>query len=350
MTEDKGILIKNVYYMLTYAFQFLRQSNFDEIAAEDFENIHDMFAAILGKGVAGQLKHGLYREYVNKRDDLVAMRGKLNLQGTIKNKIQHKQVLTCDFDELSENNLLNQILKTTMVLLVKQKSVKSENRAVLKKDLLFFADVDYIEPANIRWDQIRYQRNNQSYRMLLNVCRLVIDGMLLSTEQGNVKMSTFLDDQRMSHLYEKFILEYYRYHHPELHANPDQVAWNLDDDNDMWLPSMITDITLKNNGRTLILDAKYYGQQMQSNFDVQTFRNANLYQIFTYVKNMDTKHDGSVAGMLLYAKTGEEFQPKNDFKMDGNRISVGSLNLNLPFDEIKAQLESIVDDYFVEAV
>lgn len=334
--------------MLTYAFQILRQSNFEEIAAEGFENIHDMFAAILGKGVAGQLKQGLYREYVNKSDDLVAMRGKLNLQGTIKNRIQHKQVLTCDFDELSENNLLNKILKTTMVLLVKQKSVKTENRAVLKKDLLYFADVDYIEPANIRWDQVRYQRNNQSYRMLLNVCRLVIDGMLLSTEQGNAKMATFLDDQRMCHLYEKFILEYYRYHHPELHANPDQVAWNLDDDNDMWLPCMITDITLKKNGRILILDAKYYGHQMQSNYDVQTFRNANLYQIFTYVKNLDTKHDGSVAGMLLYAKTEEEFQPRNDFKMDGNWISVGSLNLNLPFDEIKAQLESIVDGYFAE--
>lgn len=52
MTNDKGILIKNIYYMLTYAFQSLRQSNYDSVATEDFENIHDMFAAILGKGVA----------------------------------------------------------------------------------------------------------------------------------------------------------------------------------------------------------------------------------------------------------------------------------------------------------
>lgn len=45
--------------------------------------------------------------------------------------------------------------------------------------------------------------------MLLNICRLVIDGLLLSTEQGMIKMATFLDDQRMSHFYEKFILEYF---------------------------------------------------------------------------------------------------------------------------------------------
>ena len=351
MTNDKGILIKNIYYMLTYAFQILRQSNYDDIAAEEFENIHDMFAAILGKGVAQQLKHGLYREYVNKSDNLTMLRGKLDIQGTIKNKLQHRQMLYCDFDELSENNLMNQVIKTTMTLLIKQGNVKIENKSVLKKDLLFFDSVDYIEPSEVKWDRIRYQRNNQSYRMLLNICRLVIDGLLLSTERGMIKMATFLDDQRMSHLYEKFILEYFRYHHPELRANPDQVQWNLDDDNDMWLPNMITDITLKSkDGRVLILDAKYYGHQMQSNFDVQTYRNANLYQIFTYVKNWDKEQTGKVSGMLLYAKTSEDFQPANLFSMGGNKIAVGSLDLNLPFNEIAGQLEKIVTDYFAEAV
>ena len=351
MTNDKGILIKNIYYMLTYAFQILRQSNYDDIAAEDFENIHDMFAAILGKGVAQQLKHGLYREYVNKSDNLTTLRGKLDIQGTIKNKLQHRRKLYCDFDELSENNLMNQVIKTTMTILIKQGNVKIENKSVLKKDLLFFDSVDYIEPSEIKWGRIRYQRNNHSYRMLLNICRLVIDGLLLSTERGMIKMATFLDDQRMSHLYEKFMLEYFRYHHPELRANPDQVQWNLDDDNDMWLPNMITDITLKSkDGRVLILDAKYYGQQMQSNFDVQTYRNANLYQIFTYVKNWDKDQTGNVAGMLLYAKTSEEFQPANQFSMGGNKIAVGSLDLNLPFNEIAGQLEKIVTDYFAEAV
>ena len=87
--------------MLTYAFKILQQSNYDEIAAEDFENIHDMFAAILGKGVAAQLKHGLYREYIDIFDDLTTLRGKIDFPGTIKKKLQQKQVLTCEFDELS---------------------------------------------------------------------------------------------------------------------------------------------------------------------------------------------------------------------------------------------------------
>lgn len=346
MTSDKGILIKNIYYMLTYAFQSLRQSNYDLVATEEFENIHDMFAAILGKGVASQLKQGLYREYILQEEELSVLRGKLNIQGTIRNKIQHKQKLSCEYDELSENNLLNQILKTTMQVLVRQKTVKQEHKVVLKKNLVFFDNVDEIEPSQIKWDKIRYQKNNQSYRMLMNVCYLVISGLILSTEKGEVKLATFLDDRAMHSLYEKFILEYYRYHHPEYKANPDTIPWDIDDGMIEFLPAMVTDITLKHGGRTLIIDAKYYAHTMQSQYDIQSIHSGNLYQVFAYVKNLDKDNTGNVAGMLLYAKTQEQITPNNKYSMGGNTIWVKTLDLNLPFSQIAEQLEKIAGDYF----
>ena len=64
MINDKGILIRNIYYMLSYAFQELRKNNYDEISKEDFEHIQDLFAEILFKGISYQLKQGLYREYI----------------------------------------------------------------------------------------------------------------------------------------------------------------------------------------------------------------------------------------------------------------------------------------------
>ena len=101
-----------------------------------------------------------------------------------------------DFYKRYEDNYIfegeqrEKYIKTTITLLIKQGNVKIENKSVLKKDLLFFDSVDYIEPSASKWGRIRYQRNNQSYRMLLNICRLVIDGLLLSTEQGMIKMAT----------------------------------------------------------------------------------------------------------------------------------------------------------------
>ena len=50
--------------MLSYAFQVLKQSNYDDVESEKFDQAQDLFAAILSKGVAQQLKQGLYREYI----------------------------------------------------------------------------------------------------------------------------------------------------------------------------------------------------------------------------------------------------------------------------------------------
>lgn len=47
--------------------------------------------------------------------------------------------------------------------------------------------------------------------------------------------------------------------------------------------------------------------------------------------------DGSVAGMLLYARTDEGIQPDEDYLMSGNRISVKTLDLNRDFSDIRAQ-------------
>ena len=208
MTNDKGILIKNIYYMLTYAFQTLRRSDFDTVAAEKFENIHDLFAAILGKGVAYQLKQGLYKEYILQTEERTALRGKLKLQETMKNRIRQRQKLFCEYDELSENNLLNQILKTTMLILLHHGNVKPQRKALLKKNLLLFENVDTISIKHVRWEKLWYQRNNQNYRMLINICYLVADGLLLSTEKGEVKLAEFLDEQAMYRLYEKFMNEW----------------------------------------------------------------------------------------------------------------------------------------------
>lgn len=76
MIKDKSIQIKNIFYMLSYAFQALRKSNFAQIAAEEFENIHDLFASILAKGIAAQLKRGLYKEYSEVSEDSPVLRGR----------------------------------------------------------------------------------------------------------------------------------------------------------------------------------------------------------------------------------------------------------------------------------
>ncbi|MDY3769895.1 MAG: hypothetical protein SOZ88_03730 [Lachnospiraceae bacterium] len=53
-----------------------------------------------------------------------------------------------------------------------------------------------------------------------------------------------------------------------------------------------------------------------------------------------------VSGMLLYAKTDEIVYPDQKYQMSGNKISVKTLDLNLDFADIAAQLNAIVEDHF----
>ena len=186
MTKDKSILINNIYHMLSYAFQALNQETYEDVAVESFDEMYNLLAAILSKGIGLQLKQGLYREYISRQEELSVMRGKINMPGTIKNRLAHKRVLTCDFDELSENNLLNQILKTTVTLLLRNGKVQAKYKDDLKKKMLYFSNVEIIEPTGIKWSSIRFQRNNQTYRMLVSICQLIIEGMLITTDSGDL--------------------------------------------------------------------------------------------------------------------------------------------------------------------
>ena len=138
MTKDKSILINNIYHMLSYAFQALNQETYEDVAVESFDEMYNLLAAILSKGIGLQLKQGLYREYISRQEELSVMRGKINMPGTIKNRLAHKRVLTCDFDELSENNLLNQILKTTVTLLLRNGKVQAKYKDDLKRKCCIF--------------------------------------------------------------------------------------------------------------------------------------------------------------------------------------------------------------------
>ena len=64
------IPIRNIYYMLSYAFQVLTEQGFKKIETEEFSNVAELCSAILAKGVSLQLKRGLGREYIENTESL----------------------------------------------------------------------------------------------------------------------------------------------------------------------------------------------------------------------------------------------------------------------------------------
>ena len=340
------IPIQNIYYMLSYAFQTLQAENYKDLASENFHNTAELCAAILDKGIGIQLKHGLRRDYVSKSESLSTLQGKLNISESIKTQTMLKKQMICTYDEFSTNIQFNQIIKSTVLLLLKANITNSRKKS-LRKLLLFFSDVNEIALHFVNWNQ-QYNRSNQNYQMLIGMCYLVYKGLLTTQNNGTTKLMDFFDGQRMCRLYEKFLLEYYRKEHPELTANASQIAWQLDDTENQMLPRMQTDIMLSKNNNILIIDAKYYSHMTQQQYGIHTLHSNNLYQIFTYVKNKEfvlRNYEHTVSGMLLYAQTDEDIIPNNTYHMSGNQISVLALDLNQDFSKISRTLDDIAKNF-----
>lgn len=341
------IPIQNIYYMLSYAFRTLTKQGYREMSTEKFSNTADLMTEILIEGISQQLKRGLGRAYIEQMEDIPVIRGRVNITESVKRQTMINRKLSCVYDDFSVNNSKNRIIKSTALLLLRA-DVAKQRKSRLRKLLVYFDKVELIDLRTVDWN-IHYDRNNQTYRMLISICYLVVKGLLQTQADGKTKMMDFLDDQQMYHLYEKFILEYYKKEYPYITTNASQIKWQLDDGMGYMLPNLLSDITLEYDNKVLIIDAKYYSHIMQNRYEKETIRSANMFQIFTYVKNKeaelkDKPHE--VAGMLLYAQTDNGTQPDCCYQMSGNMISVKTLNLNCDFEDIRRQLNGIVTDYF----
>lgn len=350
---DRSIAIRNVYVMLAYAFRGLNRGGIDRIAAEPFGHLQDLLAEILVRGVGAQVKRGLHRDYLERSEALATVRGRIEIARTVATRSITKGRLVCEFDEYEPDTPHNQALKSVIVLLIRRGEVAPPRKDALRRLLPYLDAVTLVPPTSVRWNALHYHRANANYRLLLGVCEFVVKGLLPTHDSGTLKLTSWISDDAMSNLYERFLREYFRVHHPALRPAASAVAWDYDKASALGadqLPAMRTDVTLRSGGRTLIIDAKYYGQSMQTGaWGKSAVHSANLYQVLTYVKNADVARDGSVSGLLLYARTDAIEQPDLDIVIQGNRIGARTLDLNNSWEALRVQLEEVVSGYEVKS-
>ncbi|MDO5531818.1 hypothetical protein [Sutterella sp.] len=334
--------------MLAYAFGNLNPRGFRSIETERFENVADLSAEILAKGVAQLLKRGIGKDYVPQEDELAAMRGRIVFSETLRGGTLTKKRLVCGWDEFSVNSYMNRIIRTTLNLLV-HADIAPARKRTLRRLAASFAGVEPLEPAHINW-RLNFNRNNYLYRTLMSFCRLVIEGLLMTQRDGSVRVMDFLDDQAMHRLYEKFLLEYFRQEFPGK-TSASWIRWQFDELPDeeslAFLPVMRTDITLSMGDRVLIIDAKYYEHATVERWGQERHRQDHLEQIYGYVNNYVAVEGTTVSGLLLYAKPEGAVDFTHTYPLKGGKlVELRTLDLNCEFSEIRRQLNAIAEEHF----
>ena len=206
---DRSIVIHNVYVMLAYAFRAVRTRNIERLDSEEFEHLHDLLAEILVQGVGAQIKRGLFHDYVPRTEELLTVRGQIDLGQTLKRQSRSRGRVVCNFDEYLPDVPHNQALKSVITLLLKHGEVDRKRKSALRRVLPYLEDVTLVSPAAIRWKALHYQRANATYRALLGVCELIIRGLLPTENSGSSKLNSWFSEDAMSALYEKFLREYW---------------------------------------------------------------------------------------------------------------------------------------------
>jgi len=347
MTEKRNIKIRNIYHMLAYAFRdVLSENRYRELGSEEFDHQSDLLAAILIIGTGNQIKRGIDKNYMLITEEKNCPIGKINISASIKGNTLIMSRLVCDFDEFTVDIEINRILKTTLNILVDDKSVSSKNRKKLRGILPFFSSIDILDPYDIQWSRIHYHKNNAAYRMLLFICELVISGSLMNEDGKGKKNSDYFDDKKLELLFQNFVRKYYEVEFPEYSVSSPSILWDTDDCHIEYLPNMNTDVVLESKNMTLIIDTKFYTKEIIKTYHKKKMISSpNLYQMYAYVNNKIKERirnghfSGAVCGLILYAKTETEDDLNLEYSISGNKYIIKTLNMNDDWNNIEARLK-----------
>lgn len=339
-----SIVVKNIYYMLAYAYKSIDLDDYSRIEGEEFDHLHNLMASILIRGLSTQLHRGVDQEYVIEYVAGYRLQGKILPYQT--SLPQNRSVGKAAFihDELTTDTYMNRVIKTTITALLHSGELSGENETMLRVLSRKLGDLQVLDREAIRWNDMSFHRSNRGYQLLMAVCSLILNGMIFTEEKGSLRVQNFITGEAMHSLYQRFILEYYRRNCPKsIAVNADKIPWAIDGDIPAFLPDMQSDITLTTSSRRLVIDTKCYGKVLHMHWDKERYLSGHLYQIGSYVSNLDYEHKGNVDGMLLYAMTDEGSRPNASWRTtDGNRMSIETLNLNDDFSHICSQLNSFV--------
>lgn len=358
MNEQRlPIPIKNLFYMLCYAWNILSFKGEIEVGDDDFNDAYNLLARIFSFGLGKLIRSGFHHSYIEEIDLLSTVRGKICINGSIRTRMSRQQKLECTYDNYSTNDCFNQILKYTIETLLKHPEIDKNIKKQLKKIQVYFADVESTAPTKDVRRKLIFNRNNTTYKLLIYVSIMLYDNTMVNEDDGNNTFADFFRDGQMERVYELFILNFYALHldSSKYRVHAPKITWNMEEDAEERYGDLVdivmnpsdrrTDIVIENKiaKKQLIMDAKYYQETLVKGYRDSTiarYRRNHIDQIRGYV--IDSKYQGKKLGALVYPTVKDDFPRPRMAPMQGSLVLFKTLNLNKDWRDIENELLSFV--------
>ena len=220
------IPIRNIYFLLSYAWKYYKPSDIRKIDQKDFNNDTEFFAEIFDLTLAKYVKKGLHRDYIEKKETLKTIRGKVDFNSTVKTLGFKSKKVDCIYDEYSANNPSNQLIYSTIHTVLKSK-INSELKQSIKKKIVFFNGVSKAKIDKLLINKIKPIRGNSFLNFLVNICKYIHYNLGFDENEGKYDLGDFVK-KGMAAVFENFVLNFYKSKFPQCEVRSELIKWDSD--------------------------------------------------------------------------------------------------------------------------
>ena len=344
------IPIDNIYYLLCYAWGHADHVDTVESGLlRGVSSVQDLLGIVLAQGTFQAIKRGVDRGYIEYRDDLVGVRGKIEPSEMVKRAVRSRGRVSCVFQELDLDILLNQIIRSTLHDLLLLPELDAKIRGDVRSAYQKLHGISIIHLNREIFRRVQLDASRRHYHFLINICELVHQQILPDAEGGGTRFRDFREDEhRMWKLFEDFVLEFLRREQSEYAVNPSgrRIKWfdasGATAEDLSWVPQMEADVILESRHRRIVIDTKFYSHSFQRFGESKKVHSGNLYQLLAYLRNRHESYPTGPRheGILLYPVVDEPISV--DVRLEGFRIQARGIDLGRPWQSIHDEMLWIV--------
>lgn len=343
----RRIPIRNLYYLLCYAWDVLDERDDALVSELDGLSHVELLAKVLTISAQRLWRRGLDRGYQTAAEDVRSPRGRLDVPQMVARRLQDRGLAACRFDELSHDVLHNQIIASTARRLVALPDLDDKIRDGLISLSRTLGEVSTIQVRAATFAQLQLHGRLGRYRLPIHVCELIHAQLVVDETTGKLHFRDYVeDDKQMARLFEAFVRNFYDRELAGWSVKSDAIQWELKAITPgaaQYLPRMLTDISLRGEGRTVIIDTKFYVEAFVARFDAaDKLRPGHLYQMTAYLRNIAARggSDATAAGVLLYPEV--RTIPTLQYEYGPHRLTAAGIDLSQDWRAIHDRLLDLV--------
>lgn len=332
--ETKSNILKNLIFMLSYTKKLDIKTSNDAKLLTSKNPFIEILIREYTKSLFECLKRLTPKKYVREEDNLNYLKGKIKFTENIRYNSSNQAKFYCEYDEFSENNILNQLFLFVSTCLYNI-SNDSYNKKTLKFIMNYYSDIKLIRFNRFKAEKIRLSRNQELFEKPFKLAKMFVEKTSVDLSKNKFENITLIWD--MNKLFEEFIFEIMK-------KNESEFGWTFTaqkgkrllagDDNKK--RNTYVDIFAEKGKDKIILDTKY---KIFTGTD--DFSNADVFQVSTYC----LLHNADKA-VLIYPRWNKEVPNVPSFKLntDEKDIKINFKTIDLCYTNLKQHLEEIRDD------